>query len=175
MPVQSELSESRPSNRIMVQEINILNTREVKHIRELLIEDFGYFPEVEFVFLQNNQNKIFLVNRDLEKLNLKNLVIDKIGFYFGEFKDNKFRLSKGGAEFLFLKAKESNHHLKNTLELTSEETKDYFHGLDLDKDRGMENRPLILIFNHQCLGSARYKDKKILNFLPKIYRGEVIL
>lgn len=159
----------------MAQETNILNTREIKHIRELLIEDFGYFPEDEFVFLQNSQNKIFIVNRDLEKLNLQNLVIDKIGFYFGEFKEHKIRLSKEGAQFLFLKAKESQSSLRNIVELTSEETKTYFQGQDLDKDLGTENRPLILVFNHQCLGSARYKEKKILNFLPKIHRGEVIL
>jgi NOL1/NOP2/fmu family ribosome biogenesis protein len=159
----------------MVQETKILNTREIKRINELLAENFGYFPKTELVFFQNNKNRIFLVNKDIEKLNLYNLIVDKFGFYFGELKDNTFRLSKEGAEFLFLKAKKDHVSLKNVLELNVDEVKSYFTGTDIEKDLGSDNKPLILTFKGNCLGSTRYKDKKILNFLPKINRGDVIL
>lgn len=156
-------------------ELKILNTREIKQVKELVKEDFGFFPEGNYAFLRNNQDRIYLVNTDLEKLNLKNLIIDKFGLYFGELKDHKFRLGKEGTQLLFQKAKEDKVQLKNILELNPEEVKAYFRGQDLDKDLGIENKPVILTFNSQCLGAARYKDQKILNFLPKIHRGEVIL
>ena len=61
------------------------------------------------------------------------------------------------------------------VDLSKEETKTYFLGVDLIKDLGVESRLIILKYGDQILGCAKYKETKILNFLPKTHRGEVIL
>ena len=85
------------------------------------------------------------------------------------------RLSKEGAQLLYLEAKKNSQELINVVDLSKEETKTYFLGVDLIKDFGSESRLIILKYEGQILGCAKYKDNKILNFLPKTHRGEVIL
>ena len=75
-------------------------------------------------------------------------------------------------------AKEAGKHkiaLKNIHRLSAKEVQDYFKGLDLAKELGAESKLIILQHHDNVIGCARYKDGKILNFLPKIHRGEVIL
>ncbi|MBI2665303.1 hypothetical protein HYX12_01615 [Candidatus Woesearchaeota archaeon] len=159
-----------------MQQLEILNTREVKLIKDALMEQFGYFPEEDFAYLMNDKKRVFIVNKDIGKIELKNLIIDRIGLYFGEIMNDKsFRLSKEGAQLLDREAKENRKKLDNTVDLTEKELKDYFQGQDLEKDLGGKNRLVLLYFNRDIIGCAKYKEGKILNFLPKIHRGEVIV
>lgn len=158
-----------------MQQLIILNTKEIKKIKERLEKQFGYSLTEDYAYLKNEKNKIFLITKDISKINLRNLKIDKLGLYFAEEKNQQVRLSKEGAQLLVKEAKENKKEVKNTVELTAEEVKEYFKGRDLDKDLGAENKPIILQYKDNVLGCARYKEGKILNFLPKIHRGEVIL
>ena len=158
-----------------MQQLAILNTRDIKKIKEAVIREFGYFPEEEYAFIQNENNKLYIVSKDIAKINLKNLIIDRVGLYFAEVKNTQVRLSKEGAQLLAEAARKKKIELTNVVELTAEETKAYFHGEDLPKELGTENRLILLSYNHNILGCAKYKEQKILNFLPKIHRGEVIL
>jgi NOL1/NOP2/fmu family ribosome biogenesis protein len=150
--------------------LTILNTREVKKIKQIVVAQFGHFVEGKYAFLRNEKNKIFVVNKDISRIALKNLRIDRMGLYFAEVKQNHVRLSKEGAQLLGKRAKQ----LTNVVELTKEEVKAYFQGEDLVKDLG-ESKLVILQYNDDILGCAQYKEGKILNFLPKTYRGEVII
>ena len=84
----------------MKNKLIILNSREIKEIRNLVIKQFGYFLEKKYAFLRNDKNKIFVVNKDLSQINLDNLIIERIGLYFAEFKPNQVRLSKEGATII---------------------------------------------------------------------------
>lgn len=154
-----------------MQQLKILNSKEIKKIKELVTAEFGAFLKEEYAYLQNEKDKVYLVNREITKVNLNNLKIDKIGLYFAEVQENQVRLSKEGAQLLRLQ----NEQLQNVVSLNETETKNYFAGQDLNKDLGEQNRMVLLEHGQNILGCARYKDKKILNFLPKIHRGEVIL
>ena len=158
-----------------MQSLTILNTREVKRIKELLISQFGYALQEDYAYLQNDKNRIFLVNKDAARLDWKKLIIDKMGLYFAEDKETEIRLSKEGAQLLASEAKKNKKKLLNLIELTVEEVKAYFQGVDLEKDLGAGNKSIILHHKDAILGCAKYKEGKILNFLPKTYRGEVIL
>lgn len=153
----------------------ILNTREIKRIREIVVDQFGYFPKQNYAFLQNEKNRLFIVNKDLARIDLNKLKIDRIGLYFGEYKDNFVRLSKEGAQFLALKAKEDKKELENVVEIDEKEMKVYFKGQDLGKNIGGKSRHILLKYDKNIFGCAKYKEGKILNFLPKIHRGEVII
>ncbi|PIN73635.1 hypothetical protein COV20_05420 [Candidatus Woesearchaeota archaeon CG10_big_fil_rev_8_21_14_0_10_45_16] len=154
-----------------MQKLNILNTRDVKKIRDIVIKEFGCFLQKEYAFLQSDKNKVFIVNKDVSRIDLDKLRLDRLGLYFAEVKPDHVRLSKEGAALLV----QENEDVKNTVILEEKEVKAYFAGVDLPKDLGEENRLVILMFKDNVLGCAQYKDKKILNFLPKIHRGEVIV
>ena len=157
----------------MMQQYTILNSREVKHIKETLVKQFGAAPREDYAYIQTAKDKLFIINKDLGKLELKNLIVDKVGLYFGEIMDNgEVRLSKEGAQLV---VREASGTLKSTVELSKEEVKRYFAGVDLERDLGVENRMVLLLYEKDILGCAKYKEGKILNFLPKIHRGEVIL
>jgi NOL1/NOP2/fmu family ribosome biogenesis protein len=153
----------------------ILNTREIKKLREMVTDSFGYFFKRKYVYLRNDKNKVFIINRDIDKIDLAKLRIDRMGLYLAEMKKGQCRLSKEGAQLLVKEAEENNEKLKNVVDLDDKEVKEYFKGLDLDKDLGDENRFMILKFCNDTIGCAKYKNGKILNFLPKIHRGEVII
>ena len=158
-----------------MQQLTILNSRAVKKIREIVIKQFGYFLEGDYAFLQNEKERVFIINKDLAKVETKNLRIDRIGLYFAEVKENQVRLSKEGAQLLAEEAKKNNQQLKNVISLDHDQVKKYFTGENLDQDLGEENRFVLLQYENDIFGCAKYKNKVILNFLPKIHRGEVII
>ncbi len=158
-----------------MQKLTILNSKEIKLIKEQLIENFGVFFQEDYAFLENEKNKLFMINRDLGKIDLAKLRIDKLGLYVAERNEGVLRLSREGAQRLVLEARQKDLPVKNIVELSETEVKDYFLGLDLGKEQGGENRFVLLAYKKDILGCARYKEGKILNFLPKIHRGEVII
>ena len=153
-----------------MKNLHILNSKEVKQLREKIVEQFGTFFSGEYAFLQSKKNKIYLVSRDLGKIALENLIIERVGLYVAEVNEAEVRLSKEGAQLL---GKEKG--LKNVISLTKEELKAYFYGVDVKKDLGTASRMILLQYKKDIIGCAKYKEGKILNYLPKIHRGEVIL
>ncbi len=152
--------------------MKILNSREVKKIQHNLIEQFGTKLEGEYAFFQNKKNKVFICTKDLAKIDFDRLRIERFGLYLGEISD-EFRLSKEGAA-LFVTAAAKKGNKVETIAISKEELIDYFRGNDLDKELG-ENRFVILDYEGNVIGCAKYKEGKILNFLPKIHRGTVIV
>lgn len=144
-------------------------------MKEKISGHFGYFPEENYAYLQTEKGKIFLINRDIAKIELRNLKIDRVGLYFAEVKENEIRLSKEGAQLLAAETQKNKKQLKNVVTLTKDEVKFYFTGRDLEKYFGEQNRFVLLEYEGDIFGCAKYKKGKILNFLPKIHRGEVIL
>ena len=155
-----------------MKRINFLNSREVKKIREQLIKQFNYFPEGEYAYIQNDKGRLSIVNKDVARIELNNLRIDKMGLYFAENKPNNLRLSKEGAQLL---VRLGGKKVTNIIEIDKNEVKSYFKGNDLDKDLGEDNKLVILRHDDNILGCAKYKEGKILNFLSKIHRGTVIV
>ncbi|MEK6969985.1 MAG: hypothetical protein AABW48_06165 [Nanoarchaeota archaeon] len=155
-----------------MQKLKILNNHEVKKIKEIILRDYGYFPEENYAYLLSEKEKIFLVNKDVARIDLEKLRIDRVGLCFAEMKDGKIRLSKEGAQLL---AQQGLEKLKNVVELTAAELKKYFLGEDLPKELGEESKFVLLKYKNDILGCAKYKEKNIINFLPKIHRGEVII
>lgn len=147
-----------------MQKLKILNSKEAREIKEKLAEQFGFKGELDYAFLLNEKGRVFIVNRDISRLELKRLRVDRYGLYFGELRKGELRLSLEGAGLVAPLAR------KNLVELNKEEVRKYFRGEDLEKDLGEENRFVLLKYQKDFLGCARYKEKKILNFLPKIHR-----
>jgi len=158
-----------------MKKFKILNSREIKRFKSRLEETFGYALKKDYAYLMNDRERVFLINKDLIRIDLDKLVVDRIGLYFAEYKNNLVRLSKEGAQLLVQEAVENKVKLSCFLELNESETRFYFKGVDIKKDLGEESKTIILTYKGNVLGYAKYKDGKILNYLPKTHRGEVIL
>ena len=110
-----------------MENLKILNTREIKRILELIKKQWNADFKQSYAFLMNNKNKIFLVNRDISRIDLDKVKINNIGLYFGELNKGELRLSIEGSQLIGPLAK------KNILELNDDEARDYLKGFDLDK------------------------------------------
>jgi len=155
-----------------MQTLTILNTRDIKKIRKLFEDTYGSFFTGDYAYLQNKDGRLSLISKDMAKIDLQRLRVDKFGLYVAEIKGNSVRLSKEGAQLL---AKEVRDKLKNIVKLDSREIKAYFHGIDLRIDLGAEARFVLIEYDGDIVGCSKYKEGIILNYLPKIHRGEVIV
>ena len=155
-----------------MQTLDILNTSDIKKIRQLFEETYGSFFLGDYAYLQNKDGRLSLINKDMGKIDINKLRVDKFGLYVAEIKGNAVRLSKEGAQLL---AKEARDKLKNIVKLDSREIKAYFHGIDLRIDLGPESKFVLIEYNGDIVGCSKYKEGIILNYLPKIHRGEVIV
>lgn len=155
-----------------MQTLTILNTRDIKKIRKLFEETYGSFFTGDYAYLQSKDGRLSLINKDIGKIDLQKLRVDKFGLYVAEIKGNSVRLSKEGAQLL---AKEARDKLINVITLDQREIKAYFHGIDLRKNLGTEAKFVLIEYNGDIVGCSKYKEGIILNYLPKIHRGEVIV
>ncbi len=149
----------------MKSKLEIQNTRFVKEIHKLLSSQFGFVGKLDYVFLKNEKGKVFIISKDVGSIDLNKLRINTVGFYLGELKGKEFRLSLEGSQMI---GEKSN---KNIISLEEQQLKWYFEGLDLEMDLGSENRFVLLKFREDFVGCAKYKEGKILNFMPKEHRS----
>ena len=89
-----------------MRKYHFLNSREIKKLKGILIKSFGYALQKDYAYLINEKERVFIVNKDLFRINLNNLIIDRIGLYFAEYKNIQIRLSKEGAQLLVKEARE---------------------------------------------------------------------
>jgi len=144
-------------------ELKILNRKKIKEIIALIKKQWGADFKTELAFLINPQNKIFLVNKEMFNLNLEKLRINSIGLYFGEIKNNELRLSIEGSQLVGKDAK------LNTIKLDEKQAMQWLKGEDMDI-KGNYAGFVILKHENDFFGTGKYKDGKVLNYVPKARR-----
>jgi len=150
-----------------MQNIKILNKKEIKKVYELIKEQWNAKVDLDYVFLQTEKGKIYLVNEDISKIDFSKLRINSIGMYFAEIKNGEIRLSIEGSQ---LTGKKSE---KKVLELNEKEMKEWMQGNDLKKE-GNFSGFLIIKYDDDFLGCGKLKNGKLLNFIGKARRVNVI-
>ena len=139
----------------------ILNSKEVRFVTGLVEQQWGCKVEFEEGFLQNKSGDLFLVSRALEELDLSKLSINSIGLYFGELRNDELRLSIEGSQLIGPKA------TKNVVVLNDDELKEWLSGNNVEKVVDSCSGYVLIKHNNDFFGCGRYKDGKILNFVPK--------
>src|SRR3989338_9179823 len=120
------------------------------------------------------QTLTFLNTRDIKKI--RQLFEDTYGSFFtGDYtylqgKDGRLSLINKDIAQIDLKKLRVDK-----FGLYVGEIKAYFHGVDLRKDLGAEARFVLIEYKGDIVGCSKYKEGVILNYLPKIHRGEVIV
>ena len=144
-------------------ELDILKKKKIKEILALIRKQWDADFNTDLVFLMNEKGKIFLVNKGVFSLPLDKFRVNSIGLYFGELRNNELRLSIEGSQMIGLKAK------KNVVELNKEQAMQWLKGQDINI-KGDCKGFVILKHENDFLGTGKYKNGKVLNFVPKARR-----
>lgn len=133
----------------------------------MLEEKFGFSFGKEYEFFENNKGKVYLINKDVRKLDFNSLKIDSIGLYIGRMQKDGFRPSIEGSQLLGKKAK------KNVFELTLEQRYEWMTGKDLEVE-GEEDRIVLVKYKEDFLGAGKIRGGELLNSVPKARRLRVV-
>jgi NOL1/NOP2/fmu family ribosome biogenesis protein len=152
----------------MVQNLKILNSKETKHIRELLQEQFGYEGKLDVAFLlSEKKERVYIFTKDLAKVDISNLRVDTMGLYFASFFEGKLRLTIEGSQLV------GPECTKNILDVNKKEMQTWMLGEKLLLSE-LENKPeelpagfVILRYGKNYLGCGKIGGDLILNYIPK--------
>jgi len=146
-----------------MQNLKILNSKEVKRVRKLLNEQFGFDEKLTFVFMLSKKGKLYIINRDIEKIDFEKLRIDSAGLYFGKLSETDLRLSIEGSQIIGPKAN------KNILEINNLEFKKWLRGLDFNINSSL-NGFVIVKHKEDFIGCGKMNKNRLLNYVPKSRR-----
>lgn len=147
-----------------MRKLKILNKKQIKSILEKVNKQWGAELKTDCAFLMSPKNKIYIVDKDISKIDMSKLRINNIGLYFGEIaKNNELRLSIEGSQIVGKNAK------NNVVEVNKKQAKQWFRGEDIEvKQQG--NAFVILKHENDFLGCGRLVNGKVLNYVAKARR-----
>ena len=159
-----------------MQNLKILNSKETKHILEKLEEQYGFGSskgELDFIFLMNKDNRLYIVSSDVRLIDLESLKIDSVGMYFGELYKETIRLSIEGAQLI------GKNATKNFAYINDQQMILWVQGNDIGFDDTGKNFVIVKYSNHKTgvddiLGCGKYKDGKLINYVSKSRRLVVV-
>ncbi|MBI2133550.1 hypothetical protein HYU11_02610 [Candidatus Woesearchaeota archaeon] len=143
--------------------LKILNSKQVKDIMRILHDRWGFEGRLDYAFLINNKDRIFLVSRDVGRLDFSKLRVNSMGLYFGEFKDENLRLTIEGSQIIGPGAS------MNVVEISRKELFAWLRGEDLLRECDSSGF-VIIRSGSDFVGCGRYSNGVIKNFVPKTRR-----
>ena len=110
-----------------MRHLNFLNSKDYKEIAKKINEQWDAdFSFADFV-IKSAKDKIYIISRDLEKIDYKNYNIEQAGLYIAHINDrNEIRLSIEGSQIIGPKA------TKNVVEINEEQTKQWLKREDFE-------------------------------------------
>ncbi len=139
--------------------LKVLNSKEKRGVLEL-IKEFKADIKLDYIFLKNNEGKIFLLSNDFSKINTERLRINNLGLYFGKIENNEIRLTIEGSQIVGPKSKKA-------VELDEKQVNSWISGGDIKISNEEGSYFVILKHKNDYLGCGRFKNGIILNFIPK--------
>ncbi len=141
---------------------HFLKSKEIKELKQRIAKQWGAeLPD--YAFFMTEKNKIYVVSKDIAKLDLSLYRIIQVGMYFGELKNEQLRVTIEGSQVLGKTA------TKNVIALSADQMKAWLRGEDLELEADVEGFALVKQ-GTDFIGSGKYKDGKLLNFVPKARR-----
>ena len=161
-------------------ELKILNSKEIKEIMQLIESQWGAKIKMEYGFLKNAKNRVFIINKDISKIDTSMIRINSAGMYFCEIDKKGIRLGIEGTQIIGPKAE------KNVVLLDEDEARKWLRGEDLEKECKECSGFVILKYNpnknfpgggnfsSDFLGCGKYTNAKILNYVGKPRRIQMV-
>jgi NOL1/NOP2/fmu family ribosome biogenesis protein len=129
-------------------------TGDAELVKRLLIENYGYAPELIYE-IRGNHSKVYAY----KPCQLKISDTGRRGIYFGRIESDGIRLTIEGSFLVGPKA------TKNFIELDDERARRYLAGESVEVE--VPDGWVILKWRSYYLGSAKAKNGKLLNYVPK--------
>ena len=147
----------------MKTNLRALSTRDLKPILAIIQKQWGAEIDFPWAWYQSTKNDLFVVSKDITKIDARKLRINSVGLYLGELKHGELRLSIEGSQLI------GPHAKKNVVDLNSKELREWLRGTDLEKPVKEEGF-VIIKSGDDYVGTGKVKEGKILNFVPKARR-----
>ncbi|MBW2976105.1 hypothetical protein KY347_01515 [Candidatus Woesearchaeota archaeon] len=150
-----------------MHKLKILNSKEVKEILKRIEAQWGAKLKLDYAFLKNQKNRVFIVNKGISEIDFSKLKVNSLGMYFCEIDRLGIRLSIEGSQIAGPKS------AKNIVEITEEQAKKWLSGQDLglcQETKGSYSGFVIIKHNNDFFGTGRYQDGKVLNYVSKSRR-----
>jgi len=149
-----------------MENLKFLNKKESGRILNKIKEQFGIKKlDFDYGILQNKQGRIFLISKDINKVDLSRLRINELGLYVARL-DKGLRLTIEGSQLF------GKNATKNVYEVNGEEANSWLQGNEIDCSKEF-NGFVIVKYKDNYLGSGKCKNNKILNFIPKERRIKI--
>ena len=139
--------------------LKFLDSKEKKLFLRKLKDQFDFSVKIEDNLLRSDKGKIFLISKDVSKVDFKDLRVNSVGMYLGR-DDKEIRLSIEGSQLIGPKAK------KNVHPVNEREMENWMAGDEIDCNEEYEGF-VILKYNDDFIGCGKYSNRKILNYVPK--------
>jgi len=154
--------------------VNPMKRKEVSDLLEQIGEEYGCDAKTllieKYVFFISDKNKVYIINEELKDIDTQALRINSFGLYFCEINRGKVRLSIEGSQIIGPLA------TKNVTEFNDDVAKRWIMGEDIE-DWEEETQGFTIIKHviktkdnntmSDFLGCGKYKENRILNFIPK--------
>lgn len=146
-----------------MQKLEILNSRAKKPIFEQIKKQWGVSFKTDIVFLRSSKEKIYLINRDIERVDTSRLKVDSTGMYFCALTGTDIRLTIEGSEMI------GKHATKNVLEIDAAQMRLWLKGQDLELGELSSDLSGFVIIKCKTdfLGTGKIRGNEVLNFTPK--------
>ena len=143
-----------------MQNLKFLKKKEIERILNKIKEQFGIKKlDFNYKMLQNKEGKLFVISKEVNKVDLLKLRINELGLYIARL-DKELRLTIEGSQLF------GKYATKNIYEINEEDASSWLQGNDLSCSKEF-NTFVIIKHKDNYLGSGRWKDYKIINFIPK--------
>ncbi|HII29911.1 TPA: hypothetical protein HA317_02510 [Candidatus Woesearchaeota archaeon] len=147
-----------------------MNSKARKQLFRIIEEQWGIDCKgdkliSEHVFFINNRQRVFIASRDITLIDYKAFNVNSLGLYIGELRGGEFRLTIEGSQLLGRQAK------RNVVEISRDQLKQWLSGQDVEIGRRDDFKGFVILHSgNDFAGCSRYKDGKLLNFVPKTRR-----
>ena len=138
--------------------MKVLNSKEIKEIHNKLEEQFGFNIKLNYLFYKNKENKIFLITKQIQKLDLAKFRVNSFGLYFGKLEKTGLRLSISGSQLIGKTVK------RNIVDIDKKE--EWLNGQNLECNKELKGW-FIIKNKEDYLGCGYCKNGIIQNFIPK--------
>jgi NOL1/NOP2/fmu family ribosome biogenesis protein len=146
--------------------LDFLNSHELREIDAYLEKQWGVTLPREYAFIMRKNGDVFMVNRDVDNIDLSKLIINSLGLYIGEYRAGEFRPGIEGSQFFGPMAK------KNVINIGKEQMRKWFAGEEIESSEAASGY-VILKSGNDFVGCGRMIEGKISNFVPKTRRVKI--
>jgi len=138
--------------------LTTLKNKDKKLLIKNLEEQFGFLGKLNYSFFVNSNKRVFILNPNVD-IDFSKIHVNSLGLYFANI-EKELRLSIEGSQLI------GPHSTKNILELNETKLKSWISGKDITTQEEFSGFVLIK-HNNDFYGTGKYKDNKILNYIPK--------